>query len=407
MQEEMQEQTQLAAGPLAGLRVLELGQMVAGPFTGRLLAEFGAEVIKVEPPGQGDPLRSWRLTEDGVSLWWRVQARNKQCISIDLRQSRGQELVRRLVADMDVLIENFRPGTLEKWGLGPTDLWQLNPRLIVVRISGFGQSGPYRDLPGLGSVAEAMGGIRQVSGYPDRPPVRANISLGDSLAGLYAAYATMLAVYERDTGSGCGQVVDVALYEAVFGMMEGLVPEYDRLGVERGRHGNRIPGVAPQGTYPCRDGDVVIGANSDSLFRRLAVIIGRDQWLADESLQDNAGRARRADELDAAIAAWTAPQTTAAVVATLRRGGVPVGTVYTAARMFADPHFAARRMIERVALDQGDAVALPGIVPRLSRTPGVTRWAGPTPVGAHTHAVLRRLGLAEAELEQLQAEGVI
>lgn len=396
-------------GPLAGLKVLELGQVVAGPFAARLMAEFGADVIKVEPPGTGDSLRQWRMVDNGTSLWWYVQSRNKRCATLNLKDPRGQEIARRLAEQVDILVENFRPGTLEKWGLGPDELLTRNPRLIVVRISGFGQTGPYRDRPGFGSVGEAMGGIRHVTGYPDRPPVRSNLSLGDSVAGLYAAYAAMMAVYERDVlGSGRGQVVDVALYEAVLGLMEGLIPEYDRAGVVRGRHGNRVSGIAPQGTYPCSDGHyVVIGGNGDAIFKRLMHVMGRDDLATDPGLQTNAGRAAAEDMLDDTIAAWSAQRTLEEVLATLEAAEVPVGQIYTAAEMMRDPHFLARGMIERVPVPGREPVRLSGVVPRLSRTPGQTRWVGPA-LGAHNREIYQEwLGISDTEMAELQAAGVI
>src|SRR5262245_12231924 len=323
-----------ATGPLAGIRVLELGTMLAGPSAARMLGEFGAEVIKVEPPDGGDPLRGWRLLENGTSIWWYLQARNKKCVTLDLRQPRGQALARRLAAISDVLIENFRPGTLERWGLGEEALRADNPRLVMVRISGYGQTGPRREQPGFGAIGEAMGGLRYVTGYPDRPPPRVGISLGDHLASLHAVIGALMALYRRDAGrdGGAGQVVDVALYEAVFNVMECLVPEYDRFGYVRERSGSAIPGIAPSNTYPCADDKyVVIGANSDSLYVRLMETVGRPDLARDPELQANAGRVRRVDEIDGAIADWTRQHPLAEAVRRLEAAGIPAGPIYSAA----------------------------------------------------------------------------
>jgi crotonobetainyl-CoA:carnitine CoA-transferase CaiB-like acyl-CoA transferase len=397
------------AGPLAGVRVLELGTMLAGPFTARLLGEFGAEVIKVEPP-TGDPLRGWRLLdESGTSVWWYVQSRNKKCVTLDLRKPRGQELARRLAAVSDVAIENFKPGTLERWGLGYDALRALNPRLVLVRISGYGQTGPEREKPGFGAIGEAMGGLRYVTGYPDRPPPRVGISLGDAVAALHAALGAVMALYRRDAGgSGAGQVVDVALYEAVFNLMEGLVPEYDKFGFVRERSGSALPGIAPSNTYPCSDEKyVVIGANSDSLYVRLMETVERPDLAADPELQANAGRVRRIDEIDGAIGAWTRQRPLAAVVRAMEAAGIPVGPIYSAAEIVADPQYQARGMIETVEVPGLGPLRIPGVVPRLSDTPGGTRWPGP-PLGAHNAEVYGDLlGLDAAELAALRADGVI
>lgn len=402
-------ETNANVGPLAGLRVLELGQMVAGPFATRLMAEFGADVVKVEPPGVGDALRQWRVVEGGTSLWWYVQSRNKRCITLNLRHPRGQELARSLIKDVDILVENFRPGTLEKWGLDPEDLLRINPRLIVVRISGFGQTGPYRDQPGFGSVGESMGGIRYVTGYPDRPPVRSNLSLGDSVSGLYAAYAALMAVHDRDVrGSGQGQIIDVALYESILGVMEGLVPEYDRAGFIRERHGNRIPGIAPQGTYPCREGRyVVIGGNGDAIFKRLMQAAGRNDLAEHPDLQTNAGRSARQEWLDEVISGWTSRHTVEEVLDILQAASVPAGPIYTAKEIVNDPHFQARGMIQPVEVPGLGPVKMPGIMPLMSRTPGETRWAGP-PLRAHNQEVYQGwLGLTDQEIAELGASGII
>ncbi len=395
------------AGPLAGVRVLELGTMLAGPFTARLLGEFGAEVIKVEPP-EGDPLRGWRLLEGGTSLWWYVQSRNKKCITLDLRKPRGQALARRLAAVSDVVIENFKPGTLERWGLGYDALRAVNSRVILVRISGYGQTGPHRDKPGFGAIGEALGGLRYVTGYPDRPPPRVGISLGDSVAALHAAFGALMALYHRDAGGGAGQVVDVALYEAVFNLMESLIPEYDRFGFIRERSGSALPGIAPSNTYPCADDKyVVIGANSDSLYVRLMETIGRADLARDPELQANAGRVRRIAEIDDAIAAWTRERSLGEVVQALDAAGIPVGPIYNAADIVADPQYQARGMIETVEVPGLGPLRIPGVVPRLTETPGGTRWPGP-PLGAHNAEVYGGLlGLDAAEIEALRAEGVI
>jgi formyl-CoA transferase len=398
-----------APGPLAGVRVLELGTMLAGPFTARLLGEFGAEVIKVEPPG-GDPLRGWRLLDEtGTSVWWYVQSRNKKCITLDLRTPRGQDLARRLAAVSDVAIENFKPGTLERWGLGYDSLRAANPRLVLVRISGYGQTGPAREKPGFGAIGEALGGLRYVTGYPDRPPPRVGISLGDSVAALHAALGAVMALYRRDAGgSGEGQVVDVALYEAVFNLMESLVPEYDHFGFVRERSGSALPGIAPSNTYPCADDKyVVIGANSDSLYVRLMETVERPDLARDPELLANAGRVRRIEEIDGAIAAWTRQRPLADVVRTMEAAGIPVGPIYSAAEVVADPQYQARGMIESVDVQGIGPLRIPGVVPRLSDTPGGTRWPGP-PLGAHNAEIYSGLlGLDAAELAALRADGVI
>lgn len=396
-------------GPLAGLKVLELGQLIAGPYSTRLMAEFGADVTKVEPPNGGDPLRGWRIMEGGTSLWWYVQSRNKRSVTLDLRHPKGQDLVCRLITKMDVLVENFRPGTLEKWHLSPEKLLSINPRLIIVRISGFGQTGPYRDRPGFGSVGESMGGLRHVTGYPDRAPVRSNLSIGDSIAALFAAYGTMMAVYDRDVrGTGEGQVVDVSLYESVMALMEGTIPEYDRTGIVRGRHGNTVPGITPQGTYPCLEGQyVVIGGNGDAIFKRLMRAIGRNDLADDPRFATNAGRAQEEAFLDQVIAEWTAQHTVEQVLSVLEAAEVPSGRIYTASDMVADPHILARQMIGEVDVPGVGPIKFPGIVPKLSRTPGATRWPG-VALGAHNREVyVDWLGMSESELMELQQEGVI
>ena len=355
--------------PLAGLKVLELGQLIAGPFAGKTLGDFGAEVIKVEPPGTGDPLRQWRLLHDGTSVWWQVQSRNKKSVALDLRTEQGRADVRRLAAECDVLIENFKPGTMEKWGLGFDDLARDNPGLIMLRISGYGQTGPYRDLPGFAVVAEAMGGMRHLMGEPGRAPVRAGVSLGDTLAALHGVIGVLLALQAR-ARTGRGQVVDVALFEAVFNCMESLLPEYSAFGAVREPAGSALPGIAPSNAYRCADGQVVIGGNGDSIYRRLMGAIGRADLAEAPDLASNAGRVARVDEIDAAITQWTVQRPVDAVVAALQAVQVPVGRIYTVRDIAADPHYRARQMIERIVTADGLALEVPGVVPKLGDTPG-------------------------------------
>ena len=354
--------------PLAGLKVLELGQLIAGPFAGKTLGDFGAEVIKVEPPGTGDPLRQWRLLHDGTSVWWQVQSRNKKSVALDLRTEQGRADVRRLAAECDVLIENFKPGTMEKWGLGFDDLARDNPGLIMLRISGYGQTGPYRDLPGFAVVAEAMGGMRHLMGEPGRAPVRAGVSLGDTLAALHGVIGVLLALQAR-ARTGRGQV-DVALFEAVFNCMESLLPEYSAFGAVREPAGSALPGIAPSNAYRCADGQVVIGGNGDSIYRRLMSAIGRADLAEAPDLASNAGRVARVDEIDAAITQWTVQRPVDAVVAALQAVQVPVGRIYTVRDIAADPHYRARQMIERIVTADGLALEVPGVVPKLGDTPG-------------------------------------
>ncbi|NRT55349.1 CaiB/BaiF CoA transferase family protein [Sphaerotilus uruguayifluvii] len=355
--------------PLAGLKVLELGQLIAGPFAGKTLGDFGAEVIKIEPPGTGDPLRQWRLLHDGTSVWWQVQSRNKKSVALDLRTEAGRADVRRLAAECDVLIENFKPGTMEKWGLGFDDLARDNPGLIMLRISGYGQTGPYRDLPGFAVVAEAMGGMRHLMGEPGRAPVRAGVSLGDTLAALHGVIGVLLALQAR-ARTGRGQVVDVALFEAVFNCMESLLPEYSAFGAVREPAGSALPGIAPSNAYRCADGQVVIGGNGDSIYRRLMSAIGRADLAEAPDLASNAGRVARVDEIDAAITQWTVQRPVDAVVAALQAVQVPVGRIYTVRDIAADPHYRARQMIERIVTADGLALEVPGVVPKLGDTPG-------------------------------------
>ena len=394
-------------GPLADIKVLELGQLIAGPFCTRLLAEFGAQVIKIESPDGGDPLRQWRKLYEGKSLWWLLQARNKQSVTINLKTTQGQEIVRRLAQDADVVVENFRPGTMEKWGLGYEDLSRENPGLVMVRLSGYGQTGPNRDKPGFGAIAEAMGGLRHVTGYPDRPPVRVGISLGDAVASLYGVIGALMALRNRDSNGGRGQVVDVALYEAVFSLMESLLPEYDVHGFVRERSGASLPGIAPSGTYTTRDSKyVVIGANGDSIFKRMMTAIGRDDLARDPQLAKNDGRALRGDELDEAIGAWCAAHDLEEVLAVLDAADVPSGKIFDVADIVNDLHYRARGMIEEAKLSDGKPFKIPGVVPKLSDTPGGTRWLGPD-LGEHTQTVLSALGYDDDRIQELRTKGVV
>ncbi|HXN54698.1 MAG TPA: CaiB/BaiF CoA-transferase family protein [Myxococcales bacterium] len=391
---------------LQGLRVVELGTLIAGPFAARLLGEFGADVIKIEAPGSGDPLRNWRHVRDGTSLWWYAQSRNKRSVTANLKDREGQEIVRALARRADVVIENFRPGALEKWNLGYEALARDNPGLIMVRLSGYGQTGPYRDRPGFGAIGEAMGGVRYLTGHPDRPPARAGISLGDSLAALYGVIGTLLALHHRQANGGKGQLVDVALYEAVFSLLESTLPEYGMTGFVRERSGGALPGITPSNTYRCKDGAyVVIGANGDSIFKRLMRVLGRDDLAADPQLADNAGRTGRAEELDAAIGAWTAQHGLDEVLELLNAAEVPAGRIYSIADIARDAHYKAREMIQAVAVGE-EEVLLPGIVPKLSATPGEIRWPGPR-LGEHTAEVLRELGYGDEAQRALRAKGII
>jgi formyl-CoA transferase len=393
-------------GPLAGLKVVELGQLIAGPFAAKTLADFGAEVIKIEPPGSGDPLRKWRLIKDGTSVWWQVQSRNKQSLALDLRQPQAQAIVRELAREADVLIENFRPGAMEGWGLGPDELQALNPKLIMLRISGYGQTGPYRDRPGFGVVAEAMSGLRHLTAEPGRVPVRVGVSLGDTLASLHGVIGILMALQERHR-SGKGQVIDVALYEAVFNCMESLLPEYSAFGAVRGPAGSALPGIAPTNAYRCSDGGyALVAGNGDSIFKRLMTCIGRDDLGQDPTLADNTGRVARVDELDAAIGAWTATRTVDEVLAALEKASVPSGRIYTVADIAADPHYEARGMLQHVTMDDGSDMLVPGIIPKLSRTPGEHRRNAPA-LGQDTDTILRGMGLTESQIEQLKAQGIV
>ncbi len=395
-----------APGPLAGLKVLELGQLIAGPFAAKTLADFGADVVKIEAPGHGDPLRKWRLLKDGTSVWWQVQSRNKKSVALDLRQSDAQEIVRKLAADADVLIENFRPGTMETWGLGPDELLVLNPRLIMLRISGYGQTGPYRDRPGFGVVAEAMGGLRHLTGEQGHVPVRVGVSMGDTLAALHGVIGILMALQHRHQ-SGQGQVIDVALYEAVFNCMESLLPEYSAFGSVRGPAGSALPGIAPTNAYLCKDGGyALIAGNGDSIFKRLMLCIARPDLANDAALSSNEGRVLRVQELDDAIGAWASTRTVDEVLAALARAEVPSGKIYTVADIAADAHFAARGMLEKVQMNDGSEIAVPGFVPKLSLTPGGQRRNAPS-LGQDTDAVLREVGLTQEQISALRLRGVV
>lgn len=396
----------ISPSALDGLKVLEMGQLIAGPFAAKTLGDFGAEIIKIEPPGSGDPLRKWRLLKDGTSVWWQVQSRNKRSLALDLRDPDGQAVVRKLAAEADVLIENFRPGALEGWGLGPDTLLETNPRLIVLRISGYGQSGPYCSRPGFGVVAEAMGGLRHLTGEPGRVPVRVGVSIGDTLASLHGVIGILLALQHRHA-TGKGQVIDVALYEAVFNCMESLLPEYSAFGAVREPSGSALPGIAPTNAYRCRDGGyALIAGNGDSIFRRLMALIGRDDLAVDPSLADNAGRAARASELDEIIGEWTLQRSVEEVLTALEGAGVPSGRIYTIADIAADPHYRARGMLQEITLEDGSPLAVPGIVPKLSATPGGHRRNAPA-LGQDTDAVLREIGLSSEQIEAMRNRGII
>ena len=399
------------AGPLAGIKVLELGTLIAGPFAARLFAEFGAEVIKVEDPATGDPIRNWRYLHDGTSLWWYVQARNKQSIALNLKDARAQAIARTLALEADVVIENYRPGVLEKWGLGYEQLRAANPAAIMVRISGYGQTGPMRDRPGFGAIGESMGGIRYVSGHPDRPPVRIGISIGDSIAALHGVIGALMALRHRDAtggrGRGEGQIVDVALYEAVFNLMESTVPEFDRFGVVRERTGGALPGIVPSNTYTCGDGAaLVVAGNGDAIFKRLMLAIGRPDFADDPALARNEGRVKRTAEIDDAIQAWCGARPIGEALAALQAADVPVSRIYSVRDMFGDAQFAARAMIEQQQLPDGTPLKVPAVVPKLSATPGGTAWLGPR-LGEHTDKVLTGLGFDAAAIAALRKQRVI
>ncbi|WP_310628643.1 CaiB/BaiF CoA-transferase family protein [Limnohabitans sp.] len=396
----------LSPGALQGLRVVEMGQLIAGPFAAKTLGDFGADVIKIEPPGAGDPLRNWRMLQDGTSVWWQVQSRNKKSIAVDLRNPEGQAIARQLIAQADVLIENFRPGTMEGWGMDYESLSRENPGLVMLRISGYGQTGPYRDLPGFGAIGEAMGGLRHLTGEEGRVPVRCGISIGDSLAALHGTIGVLMAIYHRKVNGGKGQVIDVALNEAVFNVMESLVPEYSAFGAIREPAGSALPGIAPSNAYRCADGVVLIAGNGDSIFKRLMEVIGRDDLGNDPTLGNNAGRVARVKELDDAIERWTRMHRVTDVLSQLGDAKVPAGRVYTAQDIVEDPHYQARDMILTQKTRQGHEIQVPGIVPKLMGTPGQVRSAAPD-LGDDTDAVLTELGLSAEAIAQLREKKVV
>jgi crotonobetainyl-CoA:carnitine CoA-transferase CaiB-like acyl-CoA transferase len=395
--------------PLDGIRVLELGQLLAGPFAGSILGYYGAEVIKVEPPGKGDPLRQWReLDDEGTSFWWRSLGRNKKCITADLRSEQGRELVRSLAAKCDVLVENFRPGVMEKWGLGPADLWADNPQLVYARISGYGQDGPYSDKPGFASVCEGVGGLRYVNGKPGEAPMRPNLSLGDTVAGLHTALGVVMAcLYQANHPGSKGQVIDTALYEAAFNLLEGVVPEYDGAGVIREPSGSTITGIVPTNTYRCADGKfIIIGANGDSIFRRLCEKMGRPDMAQDSRFAENAGRVEHEREIDAAILEWTGSHDSAIALSLLDEARVPSGPIYNVADMMADPHFIARGLFEEADVN-GKPLKIPAMIPKFSDTPGRTDWAGPEVGSFNSEIYSGLLGLSPEEIELLEKDGII
>lgn len=405
-----------SSGPLAGIKVLELGTLIAGPFCARMFAEFGADVIKIETPDGGDPIRHWRVLKDGTSLWWSVQSRNKKSLTLNLKDARGRAIARQLALEADIVIENYRPGVLEKWDLGYEQLKAENPSLIMVRLSGFGQTGPMKDLPGFGAIGESMGGLRYVSGHPDRPPLRVGVSIGDSVAALHGVIGAMMALRHRDaTGGrktleqpgGQGQMVDVALYEAVFNMMESLVPEYDHAGVVRERTGGALPGIVPSNTYTTGDGEnIVIAGNGDAIFKRLMLAIGRIDMAGDPQLARNDGRVARTAEIDDAIGAWCAGRDIDGALAVLKAADVPAGKIYSVRDMMSDPQYLAREMFEQHYFADGTPLKLPAITPKLSATPGRTKWMGPE-LGQHNDEVLAGLGYDAAAIADLKRDGVL
>ncbi len=398
-----------ARRPLEGVRVVEMGTLLAGPFCGQLLGDFGAEVIKVEPPGKGDPMREWgRHRKEGRTLWWPIIARNKKSVTLNLREGEGQELARRLIETADVLVENFRPGTMERWGLGYEDLSASNPGLVMVRVSGYGQTGPYKDQAGFGSIGEAMGGIRHVTGFPDRPPPRVGISLGDSLAATFGALGAVTALYNREARGGGGQVVDVGIYEAVLALMESTIPEYALAGHIRGRTGAILPFVAPSNTYPTGDGDyIVIGANADTVFGRLAKALGHPEWAESERYATHHARGENQEELDDLISEWTRERTAEEVLEVMREAGVPAGKLFTAKDMVEDPHYEARENVVEIEDPEIGPFPMQNVVPSLTDTPGKVRWTGPK-LGQHNDEVFREvLGLDEGQREHLRERGII
>ena len=395
-----------STGALAGVKVLELGTLIAGPFCARVLGEFGADVIKIEAPDGGDPIRHWRVLKDGTSLWWSVQSRNKKSLTLNMKHPSGRAIARRLALEADIIVENYRPGVLEKWGIGYEDLKRENPRVIMVRLSGFGQSGPMKDQPGFGAIGESMGGLRYVSGHPDRPPLRVGVSIGDSVAALHGVIGALAALRHRDQ-TGEGQMIDVALYEAVFNMMESLVPEYDHAGVVRERTGGALPGIVPSNTYTTSDGqNIVIAGNGDAIFKRLMLAMGRIDLAGDPQLARNDGRVPRAAEIDAAIQGWCDTQTIDAALATLQAADVPAGKIYSVRDMMSDPQYLARGMFEQHQFADGTPVKMPAITPKLSATPGQTRWLGPT-LGQHNDEILQQLGYTSEDIAALRKDGVL
>ncbi|GAC1413554.1 MAG: CaiB/BaiF CoA-transferase family protein [Burkholderiaceae bacterium] len=396
-----------SAGPLAGIKVIEMGSLIAGPFGARLLAEFGADVIKIEFPKQGDPIRNWRILHNGTSLWWYVQSRNKRCITLDCGAPEGLEVLKTLLSEADVLIENFRPGTLENWGLTRETLTEINPRLVVSRISGFGQTGPYSKRPGFGAIGESMGGLRYLTGYPGQAPTRTGISLGDSVAGLYSVIGILMALYHRDVRHGTGQEIDVALYEAVFSLMESMVPEFDQKQFVRERSGSVLPGIAPSNVYPTSDGKyAVIAANGDAIVQRLLTLMGREDLQLDERFASNAQRVRNMDFIDALIAGWTVQMDLLTCLDKLNGAGIPAGPIYSIEDIFNDAQYKSRNMILDVAHPEFGSLKVPGIVPKMSKTPGTVQWLGPK-LGEHNHEVLRQIGLTDAQIEAMAKRGVI
>ena len=383
--------------PLSGLRVIELGQLIAGPFASKMLGEFGADVIKIEPPETGDPLRAWRMLHEGTSVWWAAHARNKRSITLNLREPEGQDVIRQLAKDADIVIENFRPGALEKWGIGFKDLHAINPKLIMLRVSGYGQTGPYKDRPGFGVIGEAMGGLRYLTGEAGRPPVRTGVSIGDTLSGLHGVIGILLALRHREQQGGVGQEVDVALYESVFNMLESVLPEYSKFGAIRQPSGASMPGIAPTNAYLCQDGKyALIAGNGDSIYKRLMQMIAREDLANDPKLARNAGRAEHADLIDAAISAYTAQHSLDDVLAAMNAAGVPAGKSYDAADIANDPHYQAREMILNATLADGSVVQVPGIVPKLSKTPGQITRSAPE-LGQHTTEILESLGISASQ----------
>jgi formyl-CoA transferase len=393
--------------PLSGLRVIELGQLIAGPFASKMLGEFGADVIKIEPPETGDPLRAWRMLHEGTSVWWAAHARNKRSITLNLREPEGQDVIRQLAKDADIVIENFRPGALEKWGIGFKDLHAINPKLIMLRVSGYGQTGPYKDRPGFGVIGEAMGGLRYLTGEAGRPPVRTGVSIGDTLSGLHGVIGILLALRHREQQGGVGQEVDVALYESVFNMLESVLPEYSKFGAIRQPSGASMPGIAPTNAYLCKDGKyALIAGNGDSIYKRLMQMIAREDLANDPKLARNAGRAEHADLIDAAISAYTAQHSLDDVLAAMNAAGVPAGKSYDAADIANDPHYQAREMILNATLADGSVVQVPGIVPKLSQTPGQITRSAPE-LGQHTTEILESLGISASQQADWKARGVI